>query len=733
MPAAIELKGERAAVPLAGAMIALGGIAAYAGSFSGAMLYDDIPAIVENPTIRHLWPPGRVLSMPAGGGLTVSGRPVLNLSFAINYAVSGTGVWSYHALNLAIHILAGLALFGILRRTLKRVGAGGREARPHLPATILAFAAALLWTVHPLQTEAVTYIVQRAESLVGLFYLLTLYCFIRGADDGGGGDGRPARPSPAVWFGLSFLACLLGMGTKEVMATAPVMVFLYDRTFLAGSFAEAWRRRWRVYAALAASWVPLAILVASTGGNRGGSVGFGVAVDGWAYWLTQFEAVARYLWLSLWPHPLVFEYGPFWVKAAGEVLPYAVPLLVLLAATVWALFSPVKPGSWPDRRLGGQVRVRALGFLGAWFFGILSPSSLMPGTSQMIVEHRMYLSLAAMTTAFVLGLYAVVGSVRSCLWVCLALAVGYGAMTCRRNEIYRSGLALWGDTFAKRPDNPVVDFNLGAALFDAHRDSEALALFERAVRVRPDLAVTHYKLGYQLFEKGRPAEAAAQYEEALRLNPGYAEAHNNLGVALAALGRPADAIEHYEEALRLRPDFAPAHDNYAGALLAMRRLSEAADQYGEVVRLDPYSAAARNNLGSVLFQLGRYPEAASRLEEALRLNPDYADARFWLGDSLLNLGREDDAIGQFEKAIRLKTTFLFQAHVDLGVIMAKGGRLADALPHFEEAVRLNPGVASAQLDLAQALAGLGRMQEAQAHLAEAMRLDPGLGKRLSGQ
>ncbi len=136
-------------------------------------------------------------------------------------------------------------------------------------ATLLAFTVALLWTLHPLQTEAVTYIIQRTESLMGLFFLLTFYCFSRAA----------SSPRPWPWRVLTVLACLGGVGAKEVGTTAPLLVFLYDRTFVAGTFREAWRRRrWR-HLSLAATWVPLALLVASTGWNRGGAAGFNVGVS----------------------------------------------------------------------------------------------------------------------------------------------------------------------------------------------------------------------------------------------------------------------------------------------------------------------------------------------------------------------------------------------------------------------------------------------------------------------
>ncbi len=278
------------AIALAAGAIVLATAAAFSSSFRGAWIYDDMPAIVENPTIRQLWPVWKPLCPPLGGK-AVSGRPLLNLSLAINYAISGNEVWSYHAANLVIHVLAALTLFGILRRTLLLPTVRDRLGSAAV-AVPLAAVIALLWALHPLQTESVTYITQRAESLMGLFYLLTLYCFIRGSRGHpifasakigtvptirgecrgsgvrGQGTGRDSRPSssilpPVAWYAASVTACLLGMATKEVMISAPLIVLLYDRTFCAGSFRQAWRRRPGFYAALACTWLLLGWLVLS--------------------------------------------------------------------------------------------------------------------------------------------------------------------------------------------------------------------------------------------------------------------------------------------------------------------------------------------------------------------------------------------------------------------------------------------------------------------------------------
>jgi hypothetical protein len=242
--------------------------AAYATSLAGVFVYDDLVSILENGSLRRLawevwWPPA---------GITTSGRPLANFTFALNYLWGGEDPTGYHVVNWAIHGAAGVALFGLVRRTLLLPVQQGRYQES---ATGLALSVALLWTVHPLQTEAVTYIVQRVESLMGCCYLVTLYCFLRAAE----------ASSAWRWRVAAIVACVAGMATKEVMVSAPVIALLYDRIFLAGSWREVWRARRGLHAGLFSSWFLLLGLLASTGWNRSGSIGFGVAVDAWQYWL----------------------------------------------------------------------------------------------------------------------------------------------------------------------------------------------------------------------------------------------------------------------------------------------------------------------------------------------------------------------------------------------------------------------------------------------------------------
>jgi tetratricopeptide (TPR) repeat protein len=688
VPAKSSSSGSFPTVGLAGVVIVLAALAVYYNSLSCPLIFDDWPAITENPTIRHLW---SALSPPHNGS-GVDGRPLINLSFAMNYAVGGLKVWGYHATNLAIHILAGLVLFGIVRRTLLRPsfakateggqGYGGQALLRLDSATVLAFAIALLWTVHPLQTESVTSVIQRTESLMGLFYLLTLYCFIRGTENreqrseardqrseernnrqeaGGQKSEDEIQEQTGIWplasgcwMPASVLSCLLGMAAKEVMVSAPLIVLLYDRTFLAGTFREAWRRRGGWHLGLFGTWLMLGFILVRMGGSRGHAAGFGLSLTPWAYALTQCRAIVLYLKLTVWPHPLVFDYGTDAVQHVAAVVPQAFVLTLLLGGTIVMLrYRP------------------AIGFAGAWFFAILAPSSsVVPLVGQTMAEHRMYLPLAAVLALMVIGLYVWLG--RRSLIILAAAAAGLGWLTLQRNQDYRSDLAIWSDTVAKRPGNARAYSNLGGALAGT---------------------------------PGRLPEAISAFEEVLRIQPNDPGALNNLACILVNIpGRLPEAIGHFETALRIAPGYVKARNNLGIVLYKTGRTSEAIVQLKEAVRIDPDDAEARYNLALALDKIGRLPEAIIQLEEVVRINPDDAEAHINLGIALDKAGQMPEAIVQFERAVRIDADDA-TAHKNLGIALGKIGRISEAIAQCQEVLRINP-------DSADARAFLEKLQKA---------------------
>ncbi len=565
------LRLDRLAVPL----LLAAGFFAYHNALHGPFVLDDIRAISQNESIRRPWPLWGVLSPPLHSPVT--GRPLVNLSLALNHALGGERVTSYHAFNLAIHLLAALALFGVIRRTLSR------SSRYREEATALATTVALLWVVHPLTTESVNYTIQRTELLMGLSFLLTLYCAIRGF-------GPPERLN---WYGAALGAFVLGLGSKEVIVVAPGVVLVYDWLFDSASLRNAVRRHWRLYAGYAAV-LGLYILFVGTR-LRGAFTGLrGRAVDPWDYALTQSTVIVHYLRLALWPHPLAADYDGWPIATSpGSVLPYLAVVVALTALTLW-----------------GLVRKRKLALLGVWFFLILAPtSSFRPISTEIAAERRMYLPLASVVVLGVLGGHALLTRIEARKGVGIvsvtALAMILSIVTLRRNEIYQTTLSFWTDAVAKRPDNARARIWLAKDLRARGSNVEALQHLVTAVHLQPRNGDAQYGLGVALASEGRIDEAITHYREALRINPQDVFAHNNLGAALADRGEIGEAVDHYRTAIRINPSHAGAHYNLALQLARRGSTSEAIEYLEAAIRLNPHFAPARLLLDELRRGAGR--------------------------------------------------------------------------------------------------------------------------------
>lgn len=389
-------------------VIVVAGSLAYLNSLVNPFVLDDEGTVLENEQIRTLWSAG-VLAPERE--LPVAGRPVVNVTFALNYAIGGLDVVGYHLVNIGIHVMCALLLFGVARLLLQRV----RGERPLVRgSTEVAFAVALIWLVHPLNSEAVDYLTQRTESLMAAFYLLTLYASLRALDS----------RRPVAWYVVAALSCALGMASKESMVTAPIMVILVDRVFLHGSFAQAFRAGWRFYAALASTWLVLGALLWT--GPRPQSAGFGAGVSAWTYLLNQAPLITRYLRLTAWPTSLVANYGWPVPTTLADVFPSVVFVASLVGLTVAALWRQPK-----------------LGFLGAWFFIALAPtSSFVPIATEVGAERRMYLPVMAVIALAVLLAVRILRArvVHAILLVVVAALLA--RQTLAPNREYSSGLQL---------------------------------------------------------------------------------------------------------------------------------------------------------------------------------------------------------------------------------------------------------------------------------------------------
>jgi len=600
-------------------VIVAAGSLAYANSFHGSFVYDDLVHIPTNPRIQQLWPISELLA---------GRRPAVDVSLALNYAISDLKVGGYHAFNLAVHLCAALTLYGVIRRSMQtpnlRTATGGA-------GSWLAGTAALLWVVHPLNTQSVTYIIQRGESMMGLFFLLTLYCVIR----------ANASKWPVRWYAAAVVACALGMASKAVMLTAPLVVLLYDRFFLAPSWRDVLRRRWGLYVALFATWaVPIMSGVAGsvlrTSAGRHTAVGFGFkGITPWEYLGTQPGVILHYLQLSIWPAGLCLDYAWPIAQSFREIVLPAIAIAALVTAALWV----------------GR-RHRWVAFAAVWFFLILAPTSSIVPIRDPLVEHRMYLPLAAVILVIVAGVRSlVVWSVircqvsviasllrRPCIEPALATAavIALGAATFARNLDYRSELAMWSDVVEKRPNNARGYLNLGSV---APTPEDALHAYHEAIRIKPDYADAHYNLGAVLARLGRTDAAMAAYREALRHDPQHDSARFNLANALAGRGAVEQSIEEYRRLLEFYPRHARALVNLGISLAGRGEMQEAADCFRRAVEADPAFADAHYNLGIALLQLGHPDEAVATFRTVLEIEPGHGLARESLQAALRQRGQ----------------------------------------------------------------------------------------------
>ncbi len=577
----------------------------------GPFIFDDSAAIVDNLSIRQLWP--LVGSGETTGPLNSSkatamqGRPLVGLSLAVNYYFGGLDPYGYRIVHIVVHLFSAMLLWRIVARTLRLDYFQGRFDRAAEP---LSFAAALVWALHPVNTESVVYLTQRTELMMGMFYLATLYCSIRYWST----SHKVARAACLV---LATLACMSGMLCKEMMASAPVMVLLFERTFIAGSFRRALSRSWPLYIGLSLAWLPVLALNFSAPSTPAAGFGLGVAAHEW--WFTQAKVIFLYLKLAVWPWPLVIHYEIPYLKTVAEAWPWLIMAGLLILGTI-VLF-------W---------RRSAVGFVAIWFFAVLSPTLVIPLVSETAAERRMYVPLAAIVPLLIVGGYLLQqkawrsvarragrasfrgGPVVVFSVAIIALVIGFGYASSQRLAAYQDELSLWQDAVLHQPLDPVVQQNLGIQLARAGQLPQAIGHLEESVRLDPDSHRAQYNLARSLEQSARPRDAIDHYRATLRLCPDDPASHYNLARLLAIDGRGPQAIGHYRQAIAAQPDFHAAHTNLGILLMTSGRKQESVKHFEAALR-GQEDLANYMNLAMAYSQVDRVAEAIPMAEKALDL------------------------------------------------------------------------------------------------------------------
>jgi tetratricopeptide (TPR) repeat protein len=612
-------------------VIAIVALFAYFNSFHGEFVLDDFQ-FKSDPNL------GRPFQS------LMAARPVIALSLALNYWVDGLNLRGYHALNLSVHALAAFILYALVRRTLLLPRF---EARFHDWAGWIGLVCSLIWMVHPLQTQSVTYIIQRCESFMGMFFLASLWCYVRGATaDRGLG-----------WYIAAVVCCAIGTGCKELMFTLVPIALLYDRTFITGSWRKSIRCRWAVLAGLSVPPVAglLAHFFSGLFTNPDSTVGFGVKLHTpYSYALTETEVIVHYLRLAVYPVGQVLDYVDWKpCKTISECWPTIAAIAVLL--TIIAI------GIW---------RRSAWSFPAAWIFIILAPSSSIVPVQDVAFEHRMYLPLAGVVVLIVCSM-AWAGLKLSALWgpspipgIVLGVTAGaviftLGTMTAARNEDYSSAIRLYTDNVDKRPGNGRARLNLALQLLANGDTAGAEIQLNEALKLTlqmPNLQTQQVRV---LRDSGRIAEAVELANWLLAASPHSNDDAFELGLSLLADNRPAEALPYLTRSAENMPTNRFVRLNYGIALEETNRINEAVAEYRAALDLDPALVtqllqAARHIANdpdakpSQLRTASRYASAACRMSDSPGV--DYLDT---YAIALARIGKYREAVVESTRAAAL--------------------------------------------------------------------------------
>ena len=685
--------------------------AAYCTHFDSPFIFDDHTVINDNPHMRSLWPPIEAMRwLPKS---TASGRPLVAYSLAINFAISGYDVWSYHVFNLLVHLANVLLVHGLLRLTLA-MPAVSPSIRARAPG--LAVAITAIWAVHPINSEVVIYMIQRTVLMSAFFMLLSVRLLI----------AAHRSPRPLVWQALTVFAIVLGILCKEKVAVMPILLLLYDRTFLAGSFKLAWRRRRWMYVAAACTW---ALSYGTlTYVERGGIAK--VSDLGWRYLLTQGLVICRYVWQMVVPWPLAVTYDQPLVETVWQSLPWTLLVLAGLIATCWAL-----------------VRRPVLGFAGAWFYLILSPdSSIIPIMTEVVAERRMYLPGLSVLVLGVPLLAMAIRVVSGWLdrpanpWpVLVGIAVAatgtYTAATLIRAEDYNTDLRLWQQTLRAQPASSMALNNLAVAHMGLGQLEAAEQLIEELEAKDPLYLKTPALWAGLYFRRQEYENARVAYEEAVRREPANAALFADLTATYMALDDMEAAERTITTAMGLAPtngkvlvQFAKVLDRLGRHEDALEVLTHLLEQGNEDSTVMLNAAVAANHLGRVDQARGLFEQALDEVDDSPHLLRNFADfeaqhgnleraeelyrealgydgqnveAAVGLAMLLREQERYEEAEQLYVRATRVKPNDPILRN-NFGVLLASRGRVAEAVEQFQYALVFKPDYEDARVNLQKA-------------------------------
>jgi tetratricopeptide (TPR) repeat protein len=774
----------------------------YANTLNVPFQWDESDFIVNNPIIKDL----HYFSTPSdANGLklysSLINRYIGFLTFALNYRIHGLSVTGYHIVNIAIHIANSILVYFLVLLTfrtpfLKTVNGeevndewspppippppGGRvrEGERHSLFTIhhsrplndsrplIAFFSAAIFAVHPLQTEAVTYIFQRLASLAAFFYLLSLVFYIK-ARIGNGLNGKKVIPYSQITFLLiSLVSAVLAMKTKENAFTLPIMITLYEFCFFNKTYRPSpiahrpasfdsraphasfphkgggLGRGGLIPIVLTLLIIPLT-LMSLTGSHHLNPSSYGSQVFSRnEYLFTEFRVIVTYLRLLFFPvnQHIDYDYPLFKSFFVPQVILSFLFLSLLFGLGVYLVIK-AKDTKENDSGQAGMTKkvrgsrhsglsgivsrftshvsrpLRLIGFGILWFFITLSVESSIIPLPMLLDEYRVYLPSVGLIISAVTGVF----------WLFSRFTLPPPIPPPQGGRVSEGGHYPLFTIHYSRFLLMFLVVAVGVLTVAAHLRNEVwrdnISLWKDAVEKSPGNARAHNNLGFLYTQKKLYAKAMNELNIAISLSPGYADPYHNLGVIYQELNMFDKAIEQYLIAIRLGSTFEETHFNLGTIYQARNMFDKAIEQYLLAIKIRPDYIEAHYNLGVIYQELNMFDKAIEQYLIVVDLNPDLPQARFNLGAIYQARNMFDKAIEQYRSAIELKPDYV-KAHNNLGVVYEARSMFDKAIEQYRSAANLKPNDAEAHFNLGSVYYKMGQMEKAREELTSGLKIKP---------
>ncbi len=656
-------------------IISCTGILAYLNSFHCSFHFDDITAFVNNPFIKNIHDLSNIWEYcPC--------RFITFLSLALNYHFGQLHVFGYHLFNLAVHVSAAFLVYWLALLTFSTPVMKEEKITRH--ANLISLLAGLVFVSHPVQTEAVTYIWQRAASMAALFYLASLCLYVR---------SRLLQGINSKYYYIgAVVTAIMAMFTKENVITLPLMIVLYEFSF----FKVKQGIKYFLPFLFTLLIIPVTMLLTHMGQARyqefqnvvGGSGG----ISPLQYLLTQGRVVVTYIRLVILPFNQNLEYDYPIFKSIFE-LPLLASFLFLGAIFILT------------KRL--FLKYRLVSFSILWFFLTLLPESSFLPQKDVIFEHRLYLPMVGYSLFLVSSGYYLIGKKNfKAMVIGLAIIiVCYSMLTYQRNKVWMDDRTLWGDVVSKSPRKAIGYNGLGLALYNKGDYEGAISNLKRAIEIDPKFENAYVNRANAYNREGNSSQAIVDFNKAIELNPRDADVYNDRGILYFHLGKNTQALADYNKALDLKPYDAHAYYNRGLVFYDQGNLVQSAADLNNAIEINPDHEEFYNNRGILNSRLGKAAEAMADFNRAIAINPNYAQAYNNRGILNFHQRKVSQAMADYNKAIEIDPNYA-DAYYNRGLGFYVQGDLIQAIADYSKVIHLDPKYEDAYINRAVAFHAL---------------------------